>query len=105
MLTENTVNKLYEMRLTTMAKAFKDQMTDPNMSKMPFEDRLGLLVDQEWLSRRNNHLDRLIKQAKFAESGACTEDIDYHLRMAIITGQKGRNFRPVRAIIDGQINT
>lgn len=56
MLTENTVNKLYEMRLTTMAKAFKGQMTDPNISNMPFEDRFGLLVDQEWISRKNNHL-------------------------------------------------
>ena len=78
MLTENTVNKLYEMRLTAMAKAFKDQMTDPNISKMSFEDRFGLLVDQEWSSRKNNHLKRLIKQAKFAESGACVEDIEYH---------------------------
>ena len=78
MLTENTVNKLYEMRLTAMAKAFKDQMTDPNISKMSFEDRFGLLVDQEWTSRKNNHLKRLIKQAKFAESGACVEDIEYH---------------------------
>ena len=68
MLTENTVNKLYEMRLTAMAKAFKDQMTDPNISKMSFEDRFGLLVDQEWSSRKNNHLKRLIKQAKFAET-------------------------------------
>ena len=56
MLTENTVNKLYEMRLTAMAKAFKDQMTDPNISKISFEDRFGLLVDQEWTSRKNNHL-------------------------------------------------
>jgi hypothetical protein len=45
MLTENTVNKLYEMRLTAMAKAFKDQMSDPNIFQMPFEDRFGLLVD------------------------------------------------------------
>ena len=65
MLTENTVNKLYEMRLTAMAKAFKDQLTDPNFSKMSFEDRFGLLVDQEWSSRKNNHLKRLIKHASF----------------------------------------
>ena len=78
MLTENTVNKLYEMRLTAMAKAFKDQLSDSNIFKMPFEDRFGLLVDQEWTSRKNNHLKRLIKQAKFAEPGACVEDIEYH---------------------------
>jgi len=78
MLTENTVNKLYEMRLTTMAKAFKEQLSDPNFTNMPFEDRFGLLVDQEWASRKSNHLMRLIQQAKFAESGACAEGIEYH---------------------------
>lgn len=78
MLTENTVNKLNEMRLSTMANAFKDQMTDPSISTLPFEDRFGLLVDQEWTSRKNNHLKRLVNQAKFAEPGACIEDIEYH---------------------------
>ncbi len=78
MLTENTVNKLYEMRLTAMAKAFKDQITDTNIPKVSFEDRFGLLVEQEWTSRKDNHLKRLIKQAKFAEPDACVEDIEYH---------------------------
>ena len=59
-------------------KAFKDQLTDPNISKMSFEDRFGLLVDQEWSSRKNNHLKRLIKRAKFAEYDACTKNIEYH---------------------------
>ena len=65
MLTENTVTKLQEMKLTAMARAFKEQLTDPNINGLAFEDRFGLLVDQEWTSRKNNHLKRLIKQAKF----------------------------------------
>ena len=28
MLIENTINKLYEMRLNSMAQTFRDQMTD-----------------------------------------------------------------------------
>jgi len=78
MLTKNTANKLQEMKLSTMARAFKDQLTDTNISGLSFEDRFGLLVDQEWTSRKNNHLKRLIKQAKFSESGSCVEDIEYH---------------------------
>ena len=78
MLTETTVTKLQEMRLSVMAKAFKDQLTDPSMAGLSFEDRMGLIVDQEWLSRKNNHLKRLVKNAGFAESGACVEDIEYH---------------------------
>lgn len=77
MLTETTVTKLQEMHLSTMAKAFKEQMTDPAMSELSFEDRFGLIVDQEWTNRKNNHLKRLIQKAGFAESGACVEDIDY----------------------------
>lgn len=78
MLTENTVTKLQEMKLTTMARAFKEQLSNPNMASLSFEDRFGLIVDQEWISRKNNHLKRLIKQAKFSEYGACVEDIEYH---------------------------
>lgn len=78
MLTENTVTKLQEMHLSAMAKAFKEQLTDPNIAGMSFEDRFGLLVDHEWTARKNNHLKRLIKNACLAEPNACAEDIEYH---------------------------
>ena len=60
MLTENTITKLQEMRMSVMANAFREQLTDPNISNLSFEDRFGLLVDKEWASRKNNHLARLI---------------------------------------------
>ena len=77
MLTENTITKLREMRLGTMADAFKEQLTDPNIAELSFEDRFGLLVDREWTTRKNNHLARLIKNAHFSEPNACVEDISY----------------------------
>ena len=52
MLTENTITKLREMRLSAMAAAFKEQLTDPNIAELSFEDRFGLLVDKEWLTRK-----------------------------------------------------
>ena len=61
-----------------MAKAFRAQLTDPNLQGMSFEDRFGLIVDQEWTSRKNSHLKRLIKQARFSDPEACVEDIEYH---------------------------
>lgn len=78
MLTENTITKLQEMHLTVMAKALKEQMTDSNMNSLSFEDRIGLLVDREWTSRKNNHLKRLIKNAGFSDSEACIENVEYH---------------------------
>lgn len=78
MLTENTANKLQDMHLSVMASAFKEQLTDPQLQSMSFEDRLGLIVDKEWCIRKSNHLKRLVKQAGFSEPGACVEDIEYH---------------------------
>ena len=66
------------MHLSAMAKVFKDQLTDPNVAWMSFEDRFGLFVDNEWTTRKNNHLNRLIKSAVFAEPNACVEGIEYH---------------------------
>lgn len=39
MLTETTVSKLREMRLSVMANALKDQLADPQFQNMTFEDR------------------------------------------------------------------
>lgn len=78
MLTENTANKLREMRLGVMASAYKAQLTDAQFQGMPFEDRFGLIVDKEWSIRKSNHLKRLIKQAGFSEPNACVEDIEFH---------------------------
>lgn len=78
MLTENTITKLQQMRLSAMANAFREQQLDPNIAALSFEDRFGLLVDQEWTTRKSNHLRKLIKSAGLAEPGACVEDIEYH---------------------------
>ena len=63
MLTETTITKLREMRLSVMANALKDQLEDSQYNSMAFEDRLGLIVDAEWNARKSNHLQRLIRQA------------------------------------------
>ena len=40
MLTETTVSKLREMRLSVMANALKDQLADAQFQNMAFEDRI-----------------------------------------------------------------
>ena len=77
MLTETTVSKLREMRLSVMANALKDQFADPQFQSMAFEDRLGLLVDAEWNARKSNHLHKLIRQAGFSDPAACLENVEY----------------------------
>jgi len=77
MTNEATINKLIEMRLTAMADAFRIQLQDNDQTELSFEDRIGLLVDIEYNSRKNNRLKRLIKKATFDQSHACIADINY----------------------------
>ena len=60
-----------------MADAFRDQLNNPKMNDLTFEDRMGILVDIEYNRRKKNRLDRLIKGAGFDQPEAEISDIDY----------------------------
>lgn len=77
MLTENTVSKLHEMKLSVMAQSFREQMTNHELTELSFEDRFSLIVDAEWASRKSNRLNRLICSAEYAIPGASVENIEY----------------------------
>jgi DNA replication protein DnaC len=77
MVNEATITKLYEMKLSALAASYRQQMEDPAVNKLSFDERFGLLVDTEWTTRKNNRLKRLVYRADFPLSGACVEDIEY----------------------------
>ena len=77
MTTQSTIDKLIEMRLTSMSDAFRTQMEDPRMKGIPFEDRFGMLVDIEYSNRKNNRQNRLIRNAGFDQPDASIMDINY----------------------------
>lgn len=77
MINNSTIDKLIEMRLTAMSDAFRQQMNDPKMKNIDFEDRFGMIVDIEYTKRKNNRLSRLIRNATFEQSDANIMDIDY----------------------------
>ena len=77
MINQNTIDKLIEMRLSSMADAFRIQMNDPSMKEVPFEDRFGMLVDVEYTNRKNNRLKRLIRKAELEQPDASIAAIDY----------------------------
>ena len=76
MLNQHTLEKLRALRLTGMSEAFEQQLAQPAAQDLAFEERFGLLVDQEVLYRDNRRLARLLKTAKL-RLNACVEDIDY----------------------------
>jgi len=88
MMTNQTLNKLTEMRLPAMETEFRRQMELPAMSGLPFEERFALMVDAEWLARYNSRIDRLLKAAKLRCPSANLENIDFsperHLDKAMV---------------------
>jgi len=71
-----TIEKLSQMKLHTMAAAFKDQTEHPSLSSLSFEDRFAMIVDREWSFRENRKLTRRLKAARL-RTQATIEDIDY----------------------------
>jgi len=77
MLNHQTAEKLRAMRLPALANEFLRQLETPDMNALDFGERMGMLVDAEWLSRENNRITKLIKNANLRHSNACFADIDY----------------------------
>lgn len=82
MLTQQTLERLRQLRLTGMADALARQMEQPATDELSFEERFGLLVDAETSWRETRRLQRLLRRAHLKQS-ACLEDIDYSHRRGL----------------------
>jgi DNA replication protein DnaC len=63
------------MRLTGMAKGLRAQMESPEIHNLPFEDRLALIVDMEFMEREKRQLTTRLKSARLRQN-AVLEDLD-----------------------------
>jgi DNA replication protein DnaC len=75
MLTQPLLDKLTQLRLPAFRAALEEQLHNPQYTDLPFEDRLGLLVDRECTHRDNNRLQRRLKTARLSLP-ATIEDLD-----------------------------
>jgi len=73
---QTTLAQLRTLKLDGLATGLEEQMTQPGMSAMSFEERLALLIDREVHSRNDRKLVRLLKQARLKYAQATIEDID-----------------------------
>jgi len=85
-----TLNKLHDMHLSVMAEAYRQQLSDPAVCSLEFEERFGLLVDAEWSRRKSNRLNKLIRKADLQHSSAAIENIEYHADRKLDKGQIAR---------------
>lgn len=76
MLTNQTAEHLLGMKLRGMAEAYHQQLEQPELLNLSFEERFSLIVEQEWCKRKSNQLNRHLRMATFPIA-AMIEDIDY----------------------------
>ncbi len=74
---EVTLNKLHQMKLFGMAEALVEHNHSAMYSSLPFEERLGLLIDREMAVRDNRRLANLLRGARLRYPQACPEEIDF----------------------------
>lgn len=74
MLNQLTMDKIKKLRLNGMYHALEQQENDPNIDRLSFEDRLGLLIDAQDASRETTNLKNRLKNAK-PRTQACLENI------------------------------
>ena len=91
MLNQQTIEKLYAMRMRGMADAFTQQQEDPQTTQLSFEERFALLVDRQWNWRQGRALERRLKEGRL-QGPACIEDIDFR-------ATRGLDKQVVRALI------
>ena len=59
-----------------MVQALESQMQTPDTLELPFDDRLGILVDAEMIRRENSRLQGRLRASQLKQS-VCIEDLDF----------------------------
>ena len=76
MLNHPTHDQLHQLRLFGMARALTEQQALPDIAHLPFEERLGLLVEREVSERESRQISSRLRRAKLKQA-AVAEDVDY----------------------------
>jgi DNA replication protein DnaC len=76
MLTQPILENLQKLRFYGMLTALEEQMQMPDIDKLSFEERMGLLVDREMTDREDRRLKTRLRKAKLRQQ-ACVEDVDF----------------------------
>ena len=86
MLIEPLIRQLHELRLNGMAAALEQQLASGDRGQMAFEDRLGLMIQQESTERASCRLRQRLRWAK-VPMAACLEDLDTRAPRGVDPGQ------------------
>ena len=85
MLIHQTMDKLARMKLSGLLDGLREQLESPSFRDLSFEERLGLLVDREYLLRENRRLTRRLQETRL-KARAELEDVDFTARRGLEKG-------------------
>jgi DNA replication protein DnaC len=71
-----TMERLSLLRLPAFRDGLEEQLRNPQYAELPFEDRIALLVEQEYVRRQENSLARRVRLADFPLR-ATVEEIEF----------------------------
>ena len=76
MMMHTTLAQLRSLKLDGLAAGLEEQLAQPGMAALSFEERVALLIDREVHARNDRKLVRLLKNAHLKYGQAAIEDID-----------------------------
>jgi DNA replication protein DnaC len=74
---EQTLYQMRSMRLAAMAVCLEQRLKNGDHRDLSHEEFISLLVEDEFTSRKNRRLSRMIGRANFKPQQACLENIHY----------------------------
>lgn len=80
-----SIEKLRALRLSGMAQALEEQLTQADIAQLSFDERLALLVDREEVDRHNAALAQRLRVARLRQA-VCLEDVDYRMPRGLDRG-------------------
>ena len=97
MLTQATIDRMRSMKMTSLVEAFERQIKSSEFSALSFEERVGMMVDEEYSAREQRKLTRRLTWAKLRHT-ASLEDIDWQAsrgldRQAVLSLGRGEWIR------------
>lgn len=76
MMMHTTLAQLRTLKLDGLATGLEEQLAQPGMASLNFEERIALLINREVHCRNDRKLLRLLKNAHLKYGQAAIEDID-----------------------------
>ena len=74
MIDEETLRKMNHMKLHGMRDCFTELQENAQSNELTFSEKVGMMIDHEWIARENRRLKRLLRAAKIG-TNACLEDV------------------------------